>query len=146
MASEISDKSTLTKASLAGLKPRDMEILSLMVICSSPESLTANLANVNFESLAVLGGYKNAHAAKTAVGIILKKLHASSSTPENGSALPPLTPKKRKASGKKTADDDDDRDADTPAKKPRARAKKAASAEPASMDVDMDDQGGVQTE
>ncbi|KAH8841572.1 hypothetical protein MCOR27_000598 [Pyricularia oryzae] len=147
MASETPEKSVAGNLALNGLKPKDMEVLSLMVLCSTPEAHANLLSNINFEQFASLGSYKNEHAAKTVVGMLIRKLKANTTPPDNANALTPTaTPKKRKTPVKKAANNDDDGEADTPAKKPRARTKKAASAEPVSKDVEMRDQGEVQTE
>ncbi|TLD19106.1 hypothetical protein PspLS_09894 [Pyricularia sp. CBS 133598] len=148
MATETPEKSTADNLTLNGLKPKDMEVLSLVALCSPIEAYTTMLASTNFEHLATLAGYKNAHAAKIAVGIVIRKLKANSTTPDNGNVLTPAaTPKKRKTPIKKAnSNDTDDVDMETPAKKPRARTKKAASAEPASNDIEMSDQTEVHTE
>ncbi|KAI6364196.1 hypothetical protein MCOR25_005693 [Pyricularia grisea] len=147
MASETSSGTFTT----FGLKLKDMEVLSSVFLSSPPEAQAAMLSNVNFDQIACQNGYKNAHAAKVAVGIILKKTKkhkGTSTTPDNGAAITPAAPRKRKTPVKMAnASYDDDDDMDTPAKKPRARPKKAASAEPASSkDVEMIDPGEIQTE
>ncbi|KAI6588363.1 hypothetical protein MCOR06_005948 [Pyricularia oryzae] len=74
MASETPEKSVAGNLALNGLKPKDMEVLSLMVLCSTPEAHANLLSNINFEQFASLGSYKNEHAAKTVVGMLIRKL------------------------------------------------------------------------